>query len=191
MIKSLKNKNKGFTILELMVAMTIFSLLVLFVADLYIEITRFYVGSLSNRSAQQNVKIAMETITRYSKQATTARWDFDNKELRLNIKDSDGYDYTVVFINDRDNDEETSIIKMGIGEIGEEDDLVTASQPLTSEDLYIKEFTITYSPGIPVILNILISAQIEEEETNVERGVSGANEIKMETSIATKGQYNY
>ena len=75
MIKSLKNKNKGFTILELMVAMTIFSLLVLFVADLYIEMTRFYVGSLSNRSAQQNVKIAMETITRYSKQATTARWD--------------------------------------------------------------------------------------------------------------------
>lgn len=183
-----KNKNKGFTLLELVVALGIFSILVLFAVDLFINMSRFYAGSLSNKSTQQNIKLAMETITRYSKQALTADWNATDEILELKTRDSEGNNYWVVFQRAETSPGSGSHgIKMAINDA----EGGPATQFLTSENVNIDEFKVSYAVGVPVIISINISAEIDDYDKNIERGVSGENKIEMQTSVAIKGQYNY
>lgn len=177
---------KGFTLIEVIVAMTIFSVAVLLVVDIYIELSRFYLGSLSNRTAQQNLKIAIETITRYAKQSTEAEWDAGNKTLKLSILDDAGNRSYVVFRNDAVG--ASSVMKMGLEENNPN---VVANQNLTSEGLFIEDFSIKYHPGVPAIIDITLSARVEETDRNLERGASGANEVTLKSAVALKNQYNY
>ncbi|NTU69340.1 prepilin-type N-terminal cleavage/methylation domain-containing protein [bacterium] len=169
-------KQLGFTLIELMVAMTIFSIVALFVVDIYMETSKSYFNSLSNRSAQQNVKIAMETITRYVKQSSRADWD--GSILSLQVKDDDGNPYPVIF------QKVGSSIDMSVNGL--------PLQALTSDDLPITNFSVNYYAGVPTIVNITIIADITEKDNrSKERGIAGDDMIKMTTSTALKAQYNY
>lgn len=182
----LKRINKGFTLIEVMIAMTIFSIIVMFVVDIYIEVSKFYFNSISNRSAQQNVKVAMETITRYIKQSTVADWDgstaCSGNKLVLKTKDDSGVVHDVVFL--RDTSLIQPVLKMDL-------DVDPPTQKLTSDNLTISQFCVSYESGIPAIIKVTIEAEIEGGNIATERGLSGSDKITLTTFTALKAQYNY
>jgi len=182
-----KNKSEGFTLIELLIAVTILSLTIILVGQFLINVTRVYWGSNSARSGQQNVRVAMETISRYVRQARKATWTKDT--LNLTVKDESAVDYNISFARRaRQHPNNPSVfinvIEMSMNPGG------IVNQPLTSKDVNIRTFDITYSPGVPVILNITIAADIENyQDTLLERGASGQSRIQMTTAAALKGQY--
>lgn len=195
----------GFTLIELTVAMTIFAILTLFVIDFYTNITRVYLGSLSARSAQQNLRVAMETFSRYLKQGRQIeKIEFDENgiaydEIILKTKDDNDVVHTIRFFKQCEGDpysrDDFSCggVSRRIGIIRIDTDYGSPQstlQPLTSTNLNITEFKIEPSPGIPLVLNITLKAQIEEAQgKGWERGAGGLGEIEMKTAIAMKGQY--
>jgi len=189
-----KNKSEGFTLIELLIAVTILSLTIILVGQFLINVTRVYWGSNSARSGQQNVRVAMETISRYVRQARKATWTDTNGDLvkdtlNLTVKDESAVDYNISFARRaRQHPNNPSVfinvIEMSMNPGG------IVNQPLTSKDVNIRTFDITYSPGVPVILNITIAADIENyQDTLLEKGASGQSRIQMTTAAALKGQY--
>ncbi len=191
-MKQYNNKTmnrRGFTLIELLVAVTILMVLTLFVANFYVDISKIYLGSLSSRSAQQNTRIALETISRYAKQARIAKWDNANQSLYLSVKDDSNTTYNITIqrtiVTDSYNRTHGALVmSMNPGGI--------SNRLLTSEDLDISGFTVTYSPGIPAVLNMEIRASVEEGELtgkSWEKGAHGGGEVIMRTSVSLKGQY--
>ncbi|MEM4260103.1 MAG: type II secretion system protein [Candidatus Woesearchaeota archaeon] len=179
-----KNKNKnGFTLIEVMIAITIFSITAVLVSDIYIQISKYYFNSLSNRAAQQNVKVAMETITRYTKQSSIANWDNSNKKLTVRPKDDLSGSINTVVFQLVSVSPTIKVIKMGIN----------GATPsfLTSENLNISNFDVSYGAGVPAIVNITIEADVEGGNRATERGIGGNDKIIMKTATALKAQYNY
>lgn len=189
---------RGFTLIELLVAVSILIILTIFIAGFFVDVSKIYLGSLSSRSAQQNTRIALETISRYAKQARTASWDNSNKSLGLTIKDDTGSSYNVTIrrIIVQDTYGRTDPIT---GAVLTQGQLVMTINPgginnklLTSENLNISDFLVTYSPGIPAILNIELRARIEEGNAmgkSFEKGSGGTGEMIIRTSVSLKGQY--
>lgn len=177
-----KKMSKGFTLLELTVAISAFSILTLFVVDIYITISRAYLGVLSSRMAQQNVRNAMETVNRYIKQAreiTNIAAESDNGTIELRIKNDAGIDTLVGF-------------KKTGGVIEMSQNLPGNYLPLTSANLNVTQFRLEPSTGMPIILKVTIRAQLEESGTagkSFEKGIGGLGEIMMTTITAMKGQY--
>ncbi|PIY85312.1 hypothetical protein COY76_02855, partial [bacterium CG_4_10_14_0_8_um_filter_33_57] len=107
----------------------------------------------------------------------------------LTVKDESAVDYNISFARRaRQHPNNPSVfinvIEMSMNPGG------IVNQPLTSKDVNIRTFDITYSPGVPVILNITIAADIENyQDTLLERGASGQSRIQMTTAAALKGQY--
>jgi prepilin-type N-terminal cleavage/methylation domain-containing protein len=181
-MKDIAKNKKGFTLIEIIIALGIFALVSLLVVDIFVELMRYYIGSISNRKAQQNTKIAMETVTRYAKQALVADWNDTNEILTLKTKDDSGASHTIIFDKETTASPRSSLINMKV----DSGDL----QPLTSDEVYISRFDIAYHPGVPVIITIDIEAEVLGGK-NFETGASGVNLIKFNTSVAIKGQYNY
>lgn len=179
-MKERNTYKKGFTLVELMIALSVFAVIALFVVDIFITVMRYYLASVSNRTAQQDTKIALETITRYAKQSINFDWDLPNEKLTLRTKNDAGVINTIVF--DKENVSGKGVIKMQ-----------TNSEPLqslTTEDLNITKFEVSPYPGVPVILRISLEAEIEDTEKNIERGLTGERRIFLDTRVAIKGQYN-
>ncbi len=160
--------SQGFTLLELTVAISIFALLSLFVIDIYVNISRVYMGSLDARLAQQNVRGAVETITRYIRQSTGIT-SISASELTLDNPTDGNVNFKL----------DSGVIKMTKG---------LQISNLTSKELNIQKFEISESPGIPIILTITIQGEIAEPKS-WEKGLSGQGNIEMTTSAVLKGQY--
>lgn len=64
-------KQAGFTLVEISLAMAIFSFMLLVVSMAYINIGRLYSASTAARNVQQNNRFAMEQITRVARTSTT------------------------------------------------------------------------------------------------------------------------
>ncbi len=179
-MKKNKRNKKGFTLIELMIALSVFAVIALFVVDIFITIMRYYLASISNRTAQQDTKIALETITRHAKQSINFDWNLADEKLTLRTKNDAGAINTLVF--DKEDVFGKGVIKMQ-----------TSSEPfqaLTAEDLNITRFNVSPHPGVPVILRISLEAEIENTEKNIERGLTGERRIFLDTRVAIKGQYN-
>lgn len=67
-------KQAGFTLVEITLAMAIFTFMLLVVSLAYINIARLYNASTAARGVQQNNRFAMEQITRIARTSTEARW---------------------------------------------------------------------------------------------------------------------
>lgn len=63
MVKKLPTKNKGFTLIEMMVAVTIFSIVTLIVSGAFIVLADIYRQVQSNRAVIDNLNLAMDTMT--------------------------------------------------------------------------------------------------------------------------------
>lgn len=65
------NKQSGFTLVEIMLAMAIFTFMLLVVSMAYINIARLYNASTAARNVQQNNRFAMEQISRVARSSKT------------------------------------------------------------------------------------------------------------------------
>lgn len=68
------NKQAGFTLVEISMAMAIFTFMLLVVSMAYINIARLYNASTVARAVQQNNRFAMEQITRVARTSSKAEW---------------------------------------------------------------------------------------------------------------------
>jgi len=208
-----KNSRKGFTLIELMVSIAILSILSLFIGDFFISISRIYLSSLSARSAEQNLRVAIENVSRYIKQSreVISVGAGGNDSLSLKMKDDKGDLYAIIFVRQCQADTyNRDFLACGgsprrIGllnmEIQKQDNMgnvisTTGPQSLTSGTLNVEKFQITSSPGIPIILNVSLEARIDETSgalgsrtQSFERGAGGQGLVKLETSASLKGQY--
>lgn len=66
------NTQAGFTLVEISLAMAIFTFMLLVVSMAYINIARLYNASTAARTVQQNNRFAMEQISRVARSATNA-----------------------------------------------------------------------------------------------------------------------
>lgn len=195
-IKGIEKIKKGFTLLELTVSISLFAVFSLFVIDFYVKISDIYLSSISARSVQHNLRVSMESVSRYIKQAREINeLDTVNSRLSLRTRDDLGVDHTVLFSKECENDpfsrSEFSCggvsSRIGVLKIKINGDPL---EPLTSTDLNITEFKIEPSPAIPLILNITLKAQVEQGKgQSWERGAGGEGFIEMTSAIGMKGQY--
>lgn len=65
-------KQSGFTLIEITLAMAIFTFMLLVVSMAYINIARLYNANMAARSVQQNNRFAMEQISRTARMASAA-----------------------------------------------------------------------------------------------------------------------
>ena len=66
------NKQAGFTLVEISMAMAIFTFMLLVVSMAYINIARLYNASTAARNVQQNNRFAMEQISRVARSSVSA-----------------------------------------------------------------------------------------------------------------------
>lgn len=212
------NSKKGFTIIEMVIALTIFTIISLMAIIFYVNSSRAYLNSVENRAAMQNIRIAMETITRYAKQSREvlylgANSSTGNGSIKFNWLDTgadlgraaSGNNHVIAFrktcIPDRYNREDMKCEgtpgQLGVIGICKVDPLVDCNNstdftPLTSSDINISHFSIEPSIGVPLILNITIIAELSEAY-GYEKGLGGAvnpsGQLSLKTSVALKGQY--
>lgn len=79
-MKHPKNSQSGFTLVEITLAMAIFSFMLLVVSVAYINIARLYTASTSARNVQQNNRFAVEQITRVARSAGSATTSDKNSD---------------------------------------------------------------------------------------------------------------
>lgn len=211
------NKEQGFTILELTIALSIFSVITIFMIHFYLAATKAYTSSVSARSSEQNIRVAMETITRFLRESRSVeeikKTDSNtpdapdgNSYITLRMQDDSHTDYIVKFrrmcVTNPEITERSDLTCNGqrgyVGDI-EMAQYQTASppqsidyQPLTSTDVNITGFKLMPSPGIPPIISVTLEAQIDGSGNNsgsLDQGLSGNGTIKMTTSAMLKGQY--
>lgn len=68
------SKQAGFTLVEISLAMAIFTFMLLVVSMAYINIARLYNASTAARNVQQNNRFAMEQISRMARTSSDAHW---------------------------------------------------------------------------------------------------------------------
>lgn len=195
MPKSGSKVNEGFTLIELMVTLTIFSIISLMVMSIYISMSRAYVANLATRNAQQNIRSASDIITRYAKQARSANWDAASQTLSLNI-DNDQAGTNVVhevrFVCQKEDPADPDlnaarVIKMSVFDKTHGVPIIGTSERLTSGDLNITEFNVKPSPGIPAVLNVTLSGELLNVPQALEKGAGGDSKITIRTTILLKG----
>ena len=103
------NTQAGFTLVEISLAMAIFTFMLLVVSMAYINIARLYNASTAARTVQQNNRFAMEQISRVARSAGSATVVTDTGSIKkgLCLKSSSGeqlFDSRIVFKTfDRDH----------------------------------------------------------------------------------------
>lgn len=80
MIKRKTTNQAGFTLVEISLAMAIFTFMLLVVSLAYINIARLYNASTTARNVQQNNRFAMEQITRVARNARDVTFSDVNSE---------------------------------------------------------------------------------------------------------------
>lgn len=68
-MKKLHNKQSGFTLVEISLAMAVLTLILMLVSMAYISILRSYKASMAARNVQQNNRFIMEQITRVARRS--------------------------------------------------------------------------------------------------------------------------
>ena len=96
-ISDLKRKEEGFTLIEVLAAVTIFSFLIAMACSLFIFQTNFYEFTTKRLDVQQNVRIAADYISQELRYATTLKrknaqeveYEIPNDERIFNIRHKD------------------------------------------------------------------------------------------------------
>jgi len=168
MSKYIKN-NKGMTIVELIVAMSIFIIVITLAVGGFVSIIRLQGQTESMTDVQQNSRIALEQITRLSRQAEELDIEnigIDQDNLSITIGGN-----SVCFKIDNDRLKKfTNINCTGSG------------LTLTSDDVKVTKFYFDKIAGIPATLNIYITIKPKNNT-----GVASSDELNLNTSVLLSG----
>ena len=90
-------KTKGTTLVELVVAMGIFTILSTMAVGAFVTVSRMKTMSASMRETQQKTRVAMETISRLARQADTVLVTDDTIQMFFNTTTSNpsAYKYAI------------------------------------------------------------------------------------------------
>ncbi|KKQ95165.1 MAG: hypothetical protein UT66_C0008G0011 [candidate division CPR2 bacterium GW2011_GWC1_39_9] len=194
-------KLNGFTIVETVTAIGIFCIIVTLAMTFYVNAAKIYIGSLSAREAEENVRNSLEVISRHirdGRSVNSMAIGSTEGNISINSVDSNGTLYTVDIKKlCKAAPGRTDFDCNGANESRGYISINNSSSPgstmkLTADTLNITEFKITPSAGTPLLFNITIKGQIEEALANgdsLEKGARGEGYVEMSTSVAMKGQY--
>lgn len=165
---------KGMTLVELTVAMAIFITITTLVVGAFVTVTRMKSLTSAMRESQQKVRVAMEMVTRLSRQAEAVN-------VESNV-------LTLFFTN---NDGSTSRTKFIIADGGlyTQDWSSSTGVWTTSVDLVGGETTLDYSSrftkvgGIPPTLNILLNGKIGSDSNSLYY----SNTFNLDNTIILEG----
>ena len=82
----LKSRKKGMTIVELMVAMSIFTVIITLAVGSFVAVSRMRLFALNLKESQQKVRIMSEMISRYARQADTVSVSSDNTTVEMKFR---------------------------------------------------------------------------------------------------------
>lgn len=97
-------KQKGYTLLEMMLTVAILSIVAVIVSPLMLQMTNFWRLTSARYSIQRDVRVSLETINRFTRQAQSSTVIIDNvagqppaSRLQFQYVNSSGQTSTVVF----------------------------------------------------------------------------------------------
>jgi prepilin-type N-terminal cleavage/methylation domain-containing protein len=70
--KSMRLSQHGFTLVELLIAMAVFSFMMMIVTAGFIQVVRIHQSGIASRATQQNARLVLDTITKQIREAGTA-----------------------------------------------------------------------------------------------------------------------
>jgi len=85
-LSKIKETKKGMTIIELMVAMGIFTVVTTLAVGSFVAVSRMRMFALNLKESQQKIRIVTEMVSRYAKQADTVTLDPTGKSIDLYFK---------------------------------------------------------------------------------------------------------
>ncbi len=175
MNKKLIKNERGITIIELMVAMTIFVIVLTLSVGAFVSLIRLQSQTEIMTDTQQNGRIALEQITRLSRQAKTVEIVGNDGDLLQTII----FDENVCF----QVDESDTINKL------KKYDFIAGACvngfTLTSSDVSITEFNFQRLTGIPPMLKITLI--VESKNSLIGPGPMQKDALILETSILLTG----
>ena len=174
---------KGFTIIELAISLTLFAITVTLLSGILITVLRLETKGEATRETQQNARIMLEHVSRYTRQAKEVQWNAGT--LTLDFKRGIEEKRMYFFLDD--NNLITCVpFKPGI----DPDPLSNPSllSPINPDSVNVINFNIQTFPSIPGLVKIELRV---EPDANVLGTSEFANdEIYVDTTVALRGQYN-
>lgn len=172
MIKEKTKSKKGFSLIELVVAMGIFTLAVTMATAIFVTINRLNIRGVAMKDAQQNARLALEEISRTvrgSKEVSITPIPPPSVSTQqLTIKtDTTSYVFSV----------------SGNGILQKTEGSLTSN--ITSDRVLVEELKFAEVAGVPSILNIDI--RVTEKESPYEG--APMEPVDLSTSVVLRGQY--
>lgn len=171
MNKRLVKNDKGITILELMVAMTIFVVVLTLSVGAFISLIRLQGQTETMTDTQQNGRVAIEQVVRLLRQAET-----------VEIIGDDGDDLQTIIFN------ENTCFKVDEGALKKYDYVDSECKKeltLTSTGVSITKFNFQRFKGIPPTLKINLT--VESNDPLIGPGSSQTDVLILETSVLLTG----
>lgn len=176
-----KPQTRGFTLIEMMVAMTIFVLAITFGASTFVGLSRLSGRGIASKDAQQNARFAMETIVRTIRLATEIERKIDNPSNldEIAVKTDSG---STLSFGVKDN-----VLYMADESAGENLNNANNRQQITDSSVNISELQFDTTNTMPASLKIILTVKIPEDvygETTPEY-----QNITLKDSVVLRGQY--
>lgn len=142
-------KQAGFTLVEISLAMAIFTFMLLVVSLAYINIARLYNASTAARNVQQNNRFAMEQMTRVARASKTASTSLPTSDggitcLQLNSKAGS----QVFYLHSLDaSDAKKNELRQAVGTCGPVSTTATDYTVLSSPGMYAARMEASVDQG--------------------------------------------
>ncbi len=167
-----QSATKGFSLIELVVAMGIFAVAVTMATAVFVTINRLNTRGVAVKDAQQNARLAMEEISRVVRisQKITVSGSGSLRELEVDVEDVGKVKFSV---NPASGVLEKTDLTTGI------------KSSVTSNSVIVEELKFEEISAVPAILNIYIKVI----ERNPAYGTGEEYEVELKSSVVLRGQY--
>lgn len=183
MIKKVLKRDNGVTLVELIVAMTIFLVVITIAVGGFVSLVRLQGQTEAMTDVQQNGRIVMEQLTRLSRQSSAVNINTGVGEIdQIVFKDRDSnYICITVDISEIDaQGKNTMKIKKYIN-----DNCTGGGLTLTSSDVKVTKFQFSKAGGIPSILDI--SIVVKSKDPLIGKNSAGEDTLTLESSVVLTG----
>lgn len=174
-------KNKaGFTVLEIVVSMSVFAIFVTLLSGILVTISRLDMKAEATREVQQNTKIMLDQVARYAKEAKKIEVLEDTAskyEIEITIDIINVGARTVQFKREGSDLFVSNELKPG--------DVIVYSR-LNSESVDVTSFTTNIVSGVPGLLEITINSKTDQNKLG--STIFSEDEMELKTFVAMRGQ---